>query len=390
MKLLFVYDGPIEMDENGQCYSTALTNNMFSRYDCISNSISIAIRVNHSNEDQLSGKYMPLSKDKYSIVECPNIASPDGIIFSRKKCYKILYDAISKVDALIIRLPSFIGNLAVEIANKQNKKYIIEMVGCPWDALWNYNLKGKIIAPYMKYKTKKATINAKYVLYVSNEFLQQRYPTKGITVSCSNVILDKIEDEALDKRIEYINQKKDSKKLIIGTLGAIDINYKGQQYVIRAIELLAKKGYKIEYQIVGSGDSSYLSSVAQKYKTEKYVKFVGPIKHDDVFSWIDSLDIYIQPSNQEGLCRSIIEAMSRGCPVIASDAGGNPELINNKYIFKKKKYKELASCIENMNLDEMIIEAKNNFNNSKKYDSKILKERRTKFYLDFEKSVNKK
>lgn len=57
--------------------------------------------------------------------------------------------------------------------------------------------------------------------------------------------------------------------------------------------------------------------------------------HDKIFEWLDTIDIYIQPSYQEGLCRSVVEAMSRACPVICSDACGERELANEKFIFKR-------------------------------------------------------
>lgn len=70
---------------------------------------------------------------------------------------------------------------------------------------------------------------------------------------------------------------------------------------------------------------------AAEYNVMENVQILGEFKHNDVFSWFDDLDIYIHPSKQEGLCRAIIEAMSRACPIIAADAGGH-EQINIAYI----------------------------------------------------------
>src|SRR5579864_721339 len=50
---------------------------------------------------------------------------------------------------------------------------------------------------------------------------------------------------------------------------------------------------------------------------------------DDVASWLRSLDIFVLPSRTEGLSNSLMEAMACGCAVVASDAGGNPELVSH-------------------------------------------------------------
>ena len=65
----------------------------------------------------------------------------------------------------------------------------MEVVGCPWDAYWNYSLKGKIVAPFATYMMKRRVKSAPFVLYVTNKFLQKRYPTKGKKINCSNVEL---------------------------------------------------------------------------------------------------------------------------------------------------------------------------------------------------------
>ena len=61
---------------------------------------------------------------------------------------------------------------------------------------------------------------------------------------------------------------------------------------------------------------------------------------------MDTLDLYIQPSNTEGLPRALIEAMSRGCPCVGSDAGGIPELLASPCIFKKKNIGDLIKTIQ--------------------------------------------
>ena len=113
------------------------------------------------------------------------------------------------------------------------------------------------------------------------------------------------------------------------------------------------------------------------------MKIIGQIPHDEVFSWLKNIDVYIQPSDTEGLCRAIIEAMSVACPCIVSDAGGNPELINRKYVFKKGNYHELAECLLMLlNKSELIKEAECNFRNSRNFNKELLEQRRKQFLIN--------
>ena len=385
MKMLFCYDGPIEKDLNGEFYSPALNNKMFKRYENITNDLRIAIRVRNVEKDYNDKKKTEnyLSKEKYKIIECPNISSLKGIFIDIKKAKLILEKEIKDVDFLIIRLPSMIGNLAVNIAKKMNKPYLIEMVGCPWDALWNYSLKGKLFAPFMTYMTKKRVKNASYVLYVTKEFLQRRYPTKGKKINCSNVILNNVDEENIKKREEKIYHDTGNNIKVIATTAAIDVKYKGQKYVIKAINKLKKQGKMFEYWIIGGGDKSYLQKYVKRYKLENQVKFLGALPHDEVFKKLQDVDIYIQPSKQEGLPRALIEAMSMGCLCIGSNAGGTPELLDNKYIFEKGNTRKLAKILYNISKRDYVEQGEKNYNNSKNYNNEVLQNRRREFYIDF-------
>ena len=183
------------------------------------------------------------------------------------------------------------------------------------------------------------------------------------------------------KRVEKITNKDSQIDISLCTVGAIDVKYKGQEYVIKAIGGLKNRGYNIKYYVIGGGDKKYLQNIAKEENVLENIIFTGSIQHEEVFKYLDNIDIYIQPSNVEGLCRSIIEAMSRACPIIVSNVGGNIELIKNEIcIFKKRKIKEIINCIENLSREKQVIEAKNNFNNSRKFEKNYLKEKRIKFY----------
>jgi glycosyltransferase involved in cell wall biosynthesis len=272
--------------------------------------------------------------------------------------------------------------MSLKYIKKLNKPYLIEMVGCPWDALWNHSRVGKFVAPIMYLLCKNVIKEAPYVVYVTNEFLQNRYPTKGKSISCSNVILPENDENVLQQRLNKIRNEKYDKKIIIGTCATAGSRYKGQQNVIRALKILKNKGYEVEYQLVGGGDTSYLKSIAKKYDSYENVKFMGVLAHNEVFEWLDTIDIYVQPSLTEGLPRALVEALNRGCPAIGSDAGGIPELLGKENIYKRKSYKEFADVFEkaNINKEELAIR---NFEKAKEYEKNKLEARRSEFFNMF-------
>ena len=155
------------------------------------------------------------------------------------------------------------------------------LVGCAWDAFWNHGWMGKILAPYKFACARYTTKHSDYVLYVSNEFLQKRYPTNAkYQCGCSNVRIPEMKEDTLKTRLEFINQW-DGKILNIATTAAVDVIYKGQQYVLRAMYELKKKGMtRIHYYLLGGGDNSYLSKLVQKYGLNERVHFMGIVPHD--------------------------------------------------------------------------------------------------------------
>jgi glycosyltransferase involved in cell wall biosynthesis len=252
MKAMFCCDGPLSRDQYGNYYGVALNERMFSRYYLITRTLTVAIRTELKSDDNVKG-LSKINLDNFQVVSCPNLSSLKGMLFNRSKANSILFDQIKNTDFLVIRLPSVIGILSIEIARKMNKPFLIELVGCPWDAYWNHSWKGKLVAPFMWHATKKAVKNAPYVLYVTNEFLQHRYPTTGRNIGCSNVALPTLDESVLEIRLHKIKQMTKHKPIVLGTTAAVNVRYKGQEYVIHAIAELNKQGYNFEYRLVGGG-----------------------------------------------------------------------------------------------------------------------------------------
>ena len=81
---------------------------------------------------------------------------------------------------------------------------------------------------------------------------------------------------------------------------------------------------------------------------------------NDVTSVMNTLDVNVNASyGTEATSLSLLEGMSIGKPIIASDYGGNPELVEdgkNGLLFPVKNAQALEACMERMLTDQALVE----------------------------------
>ena len=380
-KVLFIHDGPLFKDERGNYYGIHLKDELKQRYLYLGDSVTFLIRVKDIKSED-AGKYSLITPENFSVIPVPDFKSFSKYFTIRPKAKAIIKEAVENHDIIVTRLPSASGNIAVGFAREMKKPLLAEMVACTLDAYWYHSFKGKLIAHYSYLKQRRIMKDLEYCIYVTKYFLQSRYPIAGKSINCSNVEISDPHEEILAKRINKIASGKDSNILSIGSIGTLNIPYKGHDDVLKALAVLKKRGINnIVYYLVGQGDISRLEEIISRLGITGQVKILGTMKHADIFPFIDTLDIYVHPSRTEGLPRAPIEAMSRACPVIGSDAGGTTELISKEFTFAAGNVGQLVELLtKNNNSETLTIEAKRNFELSKDYRKSILDERRKDFY----------
>ena len=295
---------------------------------------------------------------------------------------RVVLNELKHDRAVIVRAPSASGTIAADYCRANGIPYLAEAVGCPWDSLWNHSLKGKVLAPRVWKQFRRTMRNADYAVYVTSEFLQKRYPTNGKTAAISDVELQPMDDAILEKRLEKI--QKHSGKIKLATAAAVNAAYKGQQFVIEALAKLKAQGNtNFEYHLAGGGDPSSLRDLAERLGVSNQVIFEGSLPHDAMFAWLDEMDLYIQPSLQEGLPRAVVEAMSRGLPALGAHTGGIPELLGEECIFPRKGVDTIAEKLSKLSLEQMISMAENNFVHAKMFQKELLEKKRFEFYSAF-------
>lgn len=373
MKALFAFTGKYDL-YNGKYYSNGLPASTWNeRYLNIFDEMTILGR--YVEVSDVKGK--ALSSTERVRFHCTDIGvNPIDYIIRRKELNRYIEEEVKKTDFVICRLALF-GAIAAGYAQKYNKPYICEVVGSAWDDNWNYSPVGKIVAPYFEYLVKRTVKNSRYTIYVTQQYLQREYPTKGKTIGISNVEIKNIDENVLAKRINRI-QNTDVKELTLCTLAAVDVKYKGQVFVLQAMKRLRSKGIHIKYVIIGGGKQDYLIKKAKELDVYDDVCLTGAVDHKEIFKYLDDVDIYIQPSLQEGLPRAMIEALSRGLPAIGFRTAGIPELISEKYVCRKKSVEDICNCISNLSKNDLLVAAQENFEMSKSFLFSTLNKKREK------------
>lgn len=115
--------------------------------------------------------------------------------------------------------------------------------------------------------------------------------------------------------------------LLIGSVGRL-VAVKNYALLLRAIARLPQAP-SFRLVLIGDGpERSALTQLAAQLGLEGRVEFSG--HRDDVAQLLPGLDIFVLPSLSEGMSNTVLEAMAAGLPVLASDVGGNRELIESE------------------------------------------------------------
>ena len=142
------------------------------------------------------------------------------------------------------------------------------------------------------------------------------------------------------------------KPIVLGCIGTIEPR-KCQHLIVAIVKSLLDKGYDVRGSIVGdyvhAEYKEFVMGEIKRFNIEKYVSINPTLDYDKVPAWMDTLDIYICPSNAEVMPFSILEAIASGLPVVGHDIAGLHEEIRdgiNGFLVKSEFANEYVDKIE--------------------------------------------
>lgn len=271
---------------------------------------------------------------------------------------KLLYLSFQS-DLVYVTDTYSVGYFAYVLKKYFKRPYVLRFAGDgAWEASVNLGLTtdyildfldktyGKRIEDLKKRRT-SVMVNADQVIAVSN-FLGRVAVKIGVPEKKVNVIYNSIDflnqSEAVPAEANTIRLKYGETTKIIVTVCRLT-PWKGVDGVIRILPKLKQEFGDLKFLVLGDGQELVnLKKIAADLRVSDQVEFLGRVPHRQTVEIMSSVDLLVLNTNYEGLSHVLLEAMSVGVPIVASNAGGNPELISQN---------ENGILVNYNNLDEL-------------------------------------
>lgn len=235
-------------------------------------------------------------------------------------------------DLIYAQGPVSSGLPAVFVAKLQRKKIVIKVVGdYAWeqarsqekvktriDSFQKTNQKGFIglLQKIEKYTTRYAD-----KVIVPSEYLKSI--VVGWGVSSNNVLV------IYNAAPKFSSFRKESREYdTIVTMGRL-VSWKGFEGLIAITPTLIRENPRFRLLILGGGPlRSKLQNQIDELRMENFIRIkrVIPQERDTILS---EARLFVLNTDYEGLSHALLEVMAAGVPIITTNSGGNPELIDD-------------------------------------------------------------
>ncbi len=237
-----------------------------------------------------------------------------------------------------------VGYFAYLIKKLLHKKYIVRFVG---DSAWEASIANGWITDSivdfqdkkyckkiedLKRRRKTVLANADSVIVVSH-FLADVAGKIGVLPERIRLIYNSIDfleaGENAEKTREIKQYYGDGKRMVITACRLTP--WKGADGIIKILPRLKERIGGISFLVLGDGlEMENLKEMAIRWGVGDAVHFLGRVDHGEILDYFRAADLFILNSNYEGLSHTLLEAMRAGVPVITTNVGGNPEVIENE------------------------------------------------------------
>jgi teichuronic acid biosynthesis glycosyltransferase TuaC len=222
----------------------------------------------------------------------------------------------------------------------------------------------RIADPVSRWLTWLAMKRATFVV-TKSEHLRQRAIQMGISASKVRTLRNGCDPDVFrmgDRSAARGQLSIDDKDEIVLFVGRFD-DKKGIFELLDAFASLASHRPNLRLAYVGDGPGGeQLRNKSKHLALEQRIFFPGPCSSQKVAEWLAAANVLALPSYNEGNPNVVIEALSCGRPVIATDVGGIPELVRSSsgILVAPKDWRALAAAIDTAmerNWDERSISA---------------------------------
>jgi glycosyltransferase involved in cell wall biosynthesis len=182
---------------------------------------------------------------------------------------------------------------------------------------------GDLLSP-LQFRAQSAAFRLCDAVVCNSKAAAERLRPTGLPQAKLVVIPNALPDEAFAETVPALPQVVGV--LRIGMIARMNDAVKNHPLFLRMAALLAQKFQQVQFVLVGDGPlRGKLEDIARDLGLEGRIQFLGD--RSDIPAVLASLDITVLPSSSESLSNVILESMAAGVPVVATNVGGNSELI---------------------------------------------------------------
>lgn len=186
------------------------------------------------------------------------------------------------------------------------------------------NYRGGDAEPFLRRSSKTVALSLRRAvrLVVPSGFLQRVFGQHGIDASIIPNIID------LDRFSPPTRPRPPRRHLVITR--NLEPIY-GIETALRALALLRAEGFNdVTLSIAGTGPSlGSLTQLAAELGVTDAVRFVGRLDREQVVALYHDADIAVNPSLVDNMPNSVLEALACGLPVVSTDVGGVPFVVQH-------------------------------------------------------------
>lgn len=212
------------------------------------------------------------------------------------------------------------GPIGIHLKKKYGIPYVVRFGGGDIPgAQKRFTLMYKILSPFIRdiWKNADALVANSETLKEKAMAYENRYPIDIIPNGVDSVFFTR-DDNKRNNNSEVINI------LFVSRL----IKGKGLQHIIPHLRKINGK-VKAHLTIVGDGPyKEELIKITRESKQTEFVSFVGKKNKQELWEYYNNSDLFILPSESEGMPNVVLEAMSMGLPIVMTPCGGSKELID--------------------------------------------------------------
>ncbi len=115
----------------------------------------------------------------------------------------------------------------------------------------------------------------------------------------------------------------------VGFAGRFTDPRKNVRLLIRAVSLCRAQGVNVTLDLIGAEPDAALVAFTEAIGLSPHVNFIPYLDDHALGAKLRALEVFVVPSQQEGLCIAALEAMAYGCPVISTRCGGPEEFVRH-------------------------------------------------------------